>query len=213
SAQIAAFVVALRMKGETTDEIAGLASVMRAKAERVPVSAPVTDTCGTGGDRAHTFNISTTAAFVVAGGGLTVAKHGNRSVSSKSGSADVLEALGFAIDLGPEQVAQCLDESGFGFMFAQRYHPAMKHVAPTRREIGVRTVFNVLGPLTNPAGAAFQVIGVPDATLAPKMAWAARRLGVQRALVVVGHDGLDELSLAGPSRAYLVTPDGVAEQL
>jgi anthranilate phosphoribosyltransferase len=169
----------------------------------------VIDTCGTGGDGHGTLNISTAAAFVVAGAGLKVAKHGNRGMTSKSGSADVLEALGYRIDLGPEAVARSIEVAGFGFMFAQRYHPAMKHVAPVRREIGVRTVFNILGPLTNPARPAAQVIGVPSPTVAEKMAAALRLLGVQRGMVVAGPDGLDEIGLHGPTEAFILTPDGI----
>ncbi|MDO8613474.1 MAG: anthranilate phosphoribosyltransferase, partial [Dehalococcoidia bacterium] len=159
AAQIGTFLVALRLKGETVDEIVGMARVMREHALKVPMVEAVVDTCGTGGDASGTFNVSTAAAFVVAGAGARVAKHGNRAMTSACGSADVLEALGAKIDLGPEQVARCLREVGFGFMFAQAFHPAMKHVAGPRREIGVRTVFNVLGPLTNPAGAAHQLLG------------------------------------------------------
>ena len=161
-AQFGAFVTALRLKGETVHEIAGMASVMREKAIPVKVSGPVVDTCGTGGDASETFNISTTAAFVIAAAGLKVAKHGNRGMSSGCGSADVLDALGVKIDLGPEGVERCLEEVGIGFMFAQVFHPAMKFAAPPRREIGIRTVFNILGPLTNPAGAQAQLLGVAD---------------------------------------------------
>ncbi len=216
-AQIGAFLIALRLKGETVEEIAGLARTMRAKAHRVPISDAVVDTCGTGGDNAGTFNISTTAAFVVAGVGVKVAKHGNRAMSSGCGSADVLEALGVKINLSPEGVRHCLDQVGVGFMFAQTFHPAMRHVAGARREIGVRTVFNILGPLTNPAGAADQVIGVADAALAPKMVAALQLLGAHHVLLVHGQDGLDELSLSAPStvwelkegrvREYVVTPE------
>ena len=199
-AQFGAFVTALRLKGETVDEIAGLASVMRAKAIRVPVSGPVVDTCGTGGDGSSTFNISTAAAFVAAGAGLKVAKHGNRAASSRCGSADVLEALGVKIDLTAEQVGRCLDEVGIGFMFAPSFHPAMKHAAGPRREIGIRTVFNILGPLTNPAGAKAQVIGVPEASLTLKMAQVLQRLGCRHALVVHGEDGLDEITISGETQ-------------
>jgi len=197
-AQLAAFVVALRLKGETVDEIAGMARVMRAKALRVPYEGPpLLDTCGTGGDAAGTFNVSTAAAFVAAGAGAVVAKHGNRAMTSQCGSADVLEALGARIDMSPEQVAFCLREAGVGFMFAPSFHPAMRFAAGPRREIGVRTVFNVLGPLTNPAGAQAQVLGVADAVLAGKMAQVLERLGCRHALVVHGEDGLDEMTLAG----------------
>ncbi len=203
-AQIGAFVTALRMKGETVDEIAGMARVMRDRALHVTVSGPVIDTCGTGGDGSGSFNVSTAAAFVAAGAGLRVAKHGNRAMSSHSGSADVLEALGARVDLGPEQVAACIERAGMGFMFAQAFHPAMKHAAGPRREVGVRTIFNVLGPLTNPAGARAQVLGVATPDLAAKLAAALGRLGVERALVVHGEDGLDELSISGPSTVHEV---------
>ena len=218
-AQVGAFLVALRLKGETVDEVVGMARVMREHALKVPMAEALVDTCGTGGDASGTFNVSTAAAFVVAAAGARVAKHGNRAMTSACGSADVLEALGAKIDLGPEQVARCLREVGFGFMFAQAFHPAMKHVAGPRREIGVRTVFNVLGPLTNPAGAAHQLLGVARAELAPLLAEALGRLGARHALVVHGHGGLDELSLSGPSsvhelrdgalREYAVSPEDV----
>ncbi|MFN8558908.1 MAG: anthranilate phosphoribosyltransferase [Dehalococcoidia bacterium] len=201
-AQIGAFVTALRHKGETVDEIAGMARVMREHALHVHVAGPLIDTCGTGGDASGSFNVSTAAAFVAAGAGLRVAKHGNRAMSSHSGSADVLEALGAKIDLTPEQAAACIERAGIAFLFAQGYHPAMKYAAGPRREIGVRTVFNVLGPLTNPAGAQAQVLGVATPELAEKLARALGRLGVQRALVVHGDDGLDELSITGPSLVY-----------
>ncbi len=215
-AQIGAFITALRMKGETVDEITGMARVMRAKALKVPVEGPVIDTCGTGGDGSGSFNVSTAAAFVAAGAGVRVAKHGNRAMSSHSGSADVLEALGARINLTPEQVAACIRETGIGFMFAQMFHPAMRHAAGPRREIGIRTAFNILGPLTNPAGATAQLLGVPLAPLAEQLAQVLSRLGVRRALVVSGDDGLDELSLSAPTcvvevhgedvRRYRVTP-------
>ena len=218
-AQIGAFLIALRMKGETVEEIVGMARVMRKHALRVEIDGPLVDTCGTGGDAQGTFNVSTAAAFVAAGAGARVAKHGNRAMSSACGSADVLEALGAKIDLPPAGVARCIREAGFGFMFAQAFHPAMKHVAGPRREIGVRTVFNILGPLTNPAGAQAQLLGVARPELAPKMAAALQRLGSRRALVVHGHEGLDELSLSGPStihevqggesRQYTVSPEEV----
>ena len=199
-AQIGAFLVALRLKGETVDEVAGMARVMRQNALSVPLGEDaVVDTCGTGGSGTGSFNISTAAAFVAAAAGARVAKHGNRAMTSASGSADVLEALGAKIDLTPEQVGRCLREVGIGFMFAQAFHPAMKHVAGPRREIGVRTVFNVLGPLTNPAGAKHQLLGVARAELAPLLAGALARLGSTHAVVVHGHGGLDELSLSGPS--------------
>ena len=203
-AQIGAFLVALRAKGETVDEITGMARVMREHALAVPTAglSGLVDTCGTGGDASGTFNVSTAAAFVVAGAGGRVAKHGNRAMTSACGSADVLEALGVRIDLNPEQVAQCIRDVGIGFMFAQTFHPAMKHVAGPRREIGIRTVFNILGPLTNPAGAAHQLLGVARPELAPLLAEALGRLGVRHALVVHGHGGLDELSLSGPSAVH-----------
>ena len=180
-AQFAAFVTALRIKGETGDEIAGLASVMQARATTVQATPPVVDTCGTGGDSSSSFNISTTAAFVAAGAGLKVAKHGNRAMSSHCGSADVLESLGVNIDLGAEAVAQCLETVGIGFMFAPIFHPAMKYAAAPRHEIGIRTVFNILGPLTNPARAEFQIIGVPSKELGEKIASVLQRLGTRRA--------------------------------
>jgi len=201
-AQFAAFVTALHIKGETVDEIAGLASVMQAKATSVQVTPPVVDTCGTGGDGCCSFNISTTAAFIVAGAGLKVAKHGNRAMSSHCGSADVLEALGVRIELGAEAVAQCLETVGIGFMFAPVFHPAMKYAAAPRREIGIRTVFNILGPLTNPAGARFQVIGVPSKELGEKIAFVLHRLGTEHSLVVHGIDGMDEISISRNSLVW-----------
>jgi anthranilate phosphoribosyltransferase len=196
-AQLAAFLIALRLKGETVDEITGMARVMREHALRVHVDGPLLDTCGTGGDGSGTFNVSTTAAFVAAGAGARVAKHGNRAMSSGCGSADVLEALGAKIDLTPEQVARCIEETGFGFMFAQAFHPAMKYAGPTRREIGVRTAFNILGPLTNPAQAQSQLLGVARPDLAPLMAAALERLGSRHVLVVHSQDGCDEFTLDG----------------
>ena len=201
-AQFAAFVTALHIKGETVDEIAGLASVMQAKATSVQVTPPVVDTCGTGGDGCCSFNISTTAAFIVAGAGLKVAKHGNRAMSSHCGSADVLEALGVRIELGAEAVAQCLERVGIGFMFAPAFHPAMKYAATPRREIGIRTVFNILGPLTNPAKAKFQVIGVPSKKLGEKIAFVLHRLGTEHSLVVHGIDGMDEISISRESLVW-----------
>ena len=220
-AQIGAFLVALRLKGETVDEITGMARVMREHALTVPAAglSGLVDTCGTGGDASGTFNVSTAAAFVVAAAGAPVAKHGNRAMTSACGSADVLEALGAKIDLPPEQVARCIREVGIGFMFAPVFHPAMKNVAGPRREIGVRTVFNILGPLTNPAGAAHQLLGVARPELAPLLAEVLGRLGARHALVVHGCGGLDELSLCGPSivhelregvlREYAVSPNEV----
>ena len=209
-AQIAAFVTALRIKGETVDEIAGLASVMRDKAVPVKVAPPVVDTCGTGGDNCSSFNISTAAAFIAAGAGLRVAKHGNRAMTSHCGSADVLEALGVKIDLGAGAVAKCLEEVGIGFMFAPIFHPAMKHAAVPRREIGIRTVFNILGPLTNPARAESQVIGVPNEELGHKMAAVLHRLGTRHSLVVHSRDGMDEISLGGRSLVWEVDQDKVS---
>ena len=196
---IAALVTGLRVKKETIGEIAAAATVMREFATRVAVadSTHLVDTCGTGGDAAHTFNISTAAAFVAAAAGARVAKHGGRSVSSKSGSADVLELLGVNINLGPDAVARCIDEVGLGFMFAPNFHGAMKHAAPVRRELGIRTLFNILGPLTNPAGAPNQVMGVFHPDLVGIQVRVLQRLGAVRALTVHGREGLDEISLSG----------------
>ena len=198
-AQFGAFVAALSVRGETSEEIAGMATVMRARALQVDAGDGLVDTCGTGGDGQNTYNISTAAAFVVAGAGGKVAKHGNRAATSLSGSADVLEALGVKIDLPPEAVAECIRRAGVGFMFAQTYHPAMKFAAPLRREIGIRTVFNVLGPLTNPTGVKRQVLGVGRADLVGTMADVLVRMGTEHALVVHGNEGLDELSISGPT--------------
>jgi anthranilate phosphoribosyltransferase len=204
AAQIGCYLTALRMKGETVEEIAGSARSMRGHV--IPVQVALTegdilvDTVGTGGDGKHTFNISTTAAFVVAGAGMKVAKHGNRAASSKSGSADVLMALGGNLDLTPEQVAECVQEVGFGFLYAIHHHPAMRFAGPPRREIGQRTIFNILGPMTNPAGAAHQLIGVFDPALTEPIANVLKTLGSTAAYVVHGADGLDELSTAGPNR-------------
>ena len=219
-AQIAAFVAALRTKGETVEEMAGLVRAMLRFAERVPVPAErlgsLVDTCGTGGDRSSTINVSTLAAFVVAGAGVPVCKHGNRAASSRSGSADVLEALGVAVDLGPAGVARCVEEAGIGFAFAPRFHPALRHAGPTRRELGVPTGFNFLGPLANPAQLRRQVVGVADPVMADKLVGVLRANGATRALVVHGHDGLDELTTtttsavveldAGELRRYVVDP-------
>jgi anthranilate phosphoribosyltransferase len=216
---IAALITGLRVKKETIGEIAAAAMVMREFATQVPVldNANLVDTCGTGGDAAHTFNISTAAAFVAAAAGARVAKHGGRSVSSKSGSADVLEALGVNINLGPEDVARCIEEVGLGFMFAPNFHGAMKHAAPVRRELGIRTIFNILGPLTNPAGAPNQVMGVFHPDLVGIQVRVLQRLGARRALTVHGREGLDEISLAGETlvgelrdgqvREYTVHPE------
>jgi anthranilate phosphoribosyltransferase len=217
-AQVAGLLVALRMKGETVEEIIGAVRAMRAFAARVQPRAPVViDTCGTGGDRRGTFNISTAAAFIAAGAGLTVAKHGNRAMSGSVGGADVLEALGVKIDLPPERVAACIDAVGIGFLFAPVFHPAMRHAAAPRRELGVRTMFNLLGPLSNPAGARHQVVGVYAAQWTESLAAALGQLGSQHALVVHGEDGLDEISLAAPTqlsewkggvlRTYRITPE------
>ena len=201
-AQFGALVTALRIKGETVDEIAGMARSMRQKSVRVEASDTFVDTCGTGGDSSGSFNISTTAAFVVAGAGEKVAKHGNRSMSGSTGSADVLEALGVKIDITPESVARCIEEVGFGFMFAQGFHPSMRFAAGPRREIGIRTVFNILGPLTNPANASRQLIGVADSSIAERMARVLGQLGSEKALVVHGSDGMDELTITGPSTVW-----------
>lgn len=220
-AQIAAYLMGLRQKGETVDEIAGSARAMRARATKIRVGSPiVVDTCGTGGDGAHTFNISTTAAFVAAGAGLTVAKHGNRSISSKSGSADVLSALGVKIDLSPDRVADCVNEIGIGFLFAPLFHGAMKHCAGPRQEMGIRTLLNVLGPLTNPAGATHQVLGVYDAKLTEVLAKVLLQLGAQHCFVLHGMDGLDELTLCDRTKVsegkggvvsnYFVAPEEFA---
>jgi anthranilate phosphoribosyltransferase len=212
SAQIAALMVALRMKGETADEIAGLVQVMRQYATRVQAGDDLVDIVGTGGDGARTFNISTISAFVVAAGGARVAKHGNRGVTSACGSADILEALGVAIDLGPVQVARSVEAAGFGFMFAPLYHPATRHAVAPRREIGVRTVFNLLGPLTNPAGASRQLTGVAVSEMVEKVARVLALLGSRRALVVHGTDGLDEISISAPTTGFVVQ-DGAVEPL
>lgn len=200
-AQIGAFITALRMRGETIDEVTGAARIMRQKATRIDArSSVIVDTCGTGGDGMNTFNISTTAAFVVAAAGITVAKHGNRAVSSGCGSADVLEALGVNITAGPEIVEECIHRIGIGFLFAPALHGAMKYAAKPRREVGIRTVFNMLGPLANPAGATAQLIGVYDAKLTEVVASVLKRLGAKRAFVVHGADGLDEATVTAETR-------------
>jgi anthranilate phosphoribosyltransferase len=228
-AQIAGLLVALHMKGETVEEIVGFAEAMRAAA--TPLSSPenstldvsgtereaLVDTCGTGGDASGTFNISTATALTLAGAGVRVAKHGNRGATSKCGSADVMEALGVKITLPPERLAQCLHQVGIAFMFAQSLHTAMKYVAPTRKQLGIRSVFNLLGPLTNPAHASAQVVGVYSSDLVEKLAMALKMLGLKRALVVHGLDGLDEITITGPTkigevrgewvRVYEVTPE------
>jgi anthranilate phosphoribosyltransferase len=225
-AQIGALLVALRMKGESVAEVTAAARVMRRHCVAVPLAKPpvLLDTCGTGGDLSNTFNISTAAAIVIAGCDVSVAKHGNRAATSKAGSADVLEVLGVHVELSPGSVARCIERSGIGFMFARRHHPAMRHVGPARSEIGVRTLFNFLGPLCNPAGASHQLIGVPERRLCEMLAGVLRGLGTTRAWVVWGDGGLDELSLSGPTyvaevegndlRTREVTPEdfGVARQ-
>jgi anthranilate phosphoribosyltransferase len=212
-AQIGGFLVALRLKGETADEIAGCAEAMRAHVLAVhPQRDDLVDTAGTGGDGGRTFNISTAAALVAAAAGAGVAKHGNRAVSSASGSADVLEALGFELELPPERIAHSIDTLGFGFLFAPTHHPAMKHAAPVRKELAARTVFNVLGPLTNPAGARAQVVGVYSPDLVKTLAEVLAALGARRAFVVHGAGGIDELSPAGPNLVYEVVDGGVRER-
>ncbi len=216
--QIAAYLMALRMKGETVEEITGSVKAMREMAVRIHVGGPqVVDTCGTGGDRSNTFNISTAAAFVIAGGGMTVAKHGNQSVSSQSGSADVLVAMGVNIDLPPEQVETCINEIGIGFLFAPLYHVAMKHCAAPRSEIGIRTLMNIMGPLSNPAGAGIQIMGVYDHALTETLAQVLVRLGTHHCFVLHGNDGLDEITLtdftyvsegkAGRVSSYHIAPE------
>jgi anthranilate phosphoribosyltransferase len=201
SAQIGSFLTALRIKGETIEEITGCARVMRAKASRIqPDIRYYIDTCGTGGDGTDTFNISTTAAIIAAAGGVPVAKHGNRSVSSRSGSADVLEALGVNIDLSPQQVKECMEKVGIGFLFAPSFHKSMKHAAGPRKELGIRSIFNILGPLTNPANAKGQVLGVFDGRLTEPVANVLMNLGLERALVVHGQDGMDEITLTAVTK-------------
>ena len=208
--QIAGFIVALRMKGETVDEITGFARTARAMATPIHVDGDLLDTCGTGGDGLATFNISTLAAIVAAACGVKVAKHGNRAASSLCGSADVLEQLGVKIDLGPDAVARCIDEAGIGFLFAPIFHPSFRFAGLPRKELGVRTVFNVLGPLCNPAGARHQALGVADANLAGKMADVLSRLGVERAIVFHAGDGMDELSVSSPS--LVIEIDGARKE-
>ena len=215
-AQIGGLLVGLRMKGETVDEITAAAKVMRAKASAVPTKAAargetLVDTCGTGGDGSSTFNVSTTAAFVVAGAGCRVAKHGNRAMSSQCGSADLMEAFGINLDLTPEQVGQCLDAVGIGFLFAPALHGAMKHAIGPRRELGMRTIFNVLGPLTNPAGATAQVMGVFAPELTTTLAQVLGRLGCQSAFVVHGQGGYDEITVTGPTKAAYLADGKVTE--
>ncbi len=210
-AQIGAFLTALRIKGETVEEITGAAKIMREKATTIKSPEGVLDTCGTGGDMSHTFNISTTTALIVAGAGIPVAKHGNRSVSSQSGSADVLEALGLKIDLTPEKVEKCLFETGFGFLFAPLFHPAMKYAIGPRREMGIRTIFNILGPITNPAGAKRQILGVFADKLTRTLAMVLGNLGAVNAMVVHGEDGLDEVSISGRTKVARYSDGEVKE--
>ncbi|MEJ2684778.1 MAG: anthranilate phosphoribosyltransferase [Candidatus Sulfobium sp.] len=207
--QIGSFLTALRIKGETVDEITGAARIMREKAARIKAPEGVIDTCGTGGDLCNTFNISTVTAIVVAAAGVPVAKHGNRAVSSRSGSADVLEALGVKIDLPPEKVEKCLFETGFGFLFAPLFHPAMKYAVGPRRELGIRTIFNILGPLTNPANAGRQVLGVFSDSLTEPLARVLGNLGAEDAIVVHGEDGLDEITVCDGTRASRFRREGV----
>ena len=209
-AQIASFITALRIKGETIEEITGAARVMREKSTKIHTKHPfVVDTCGTGGDGAHTFNISTTAAFVVAGAGIPVAKHGNRAASSQSGGADVLKALGVNIEIGPEQVGACIDDVGIGFLFAVALHGAMKYAIGPRQEIGIRTIFNALGPLTNPAGAQAQVLGVYAPALTEPLAHVLRNFGAHRAFIVHGGDGLDEITTTTTTQVSELADGGV----
>jgi anthranilate phosphoribosyltransferase len=213
TAQIAAFLVAMRMKKETPAELLGLARAMRARMRRVDAgTGTVIDTCGTGGDSAGTFNISTVAAFVVAGAGVRVAKHGNRSISSRCGSADLMEALGVRIDLSPQDAGRAIRETGIGFLFAPALHPAMKHAQPARVELKMRTVFNLLGPLANPAGASTQLVGAPSVAAAELMAETLAALGLERGFVVHGSDGLDEITTTGPTTALEITRGAIAHR-
>ena len=201
-AQIGAFATALRLKGETSEEITGMARVMRTNVLKVEYPGPMVDIVGTGGDGLNTFNLSTAAALVLAASGVKVAKHGNRAASSAAGAADVLEACGVKLELAPEEVAHCIDEAGMGFMFAPAFHPAMRHAGGPRREIGIRTVFNILGPLTNPAGAESLVVGIADPSLGERMAHAFAQLESKHVMVVHGSDGADELTITGPSQVW-----------
>lgn len=212
-AQIGAYLMALRMKGETPEEITGSARAMRNKSQKVPISSSddLLDTCGTGGDKSNTFNISTTVAFVAAAAGMRVAKHGNRAATSKCGSADVLGELGVNLDLTPEQVGNCVDEVGIGFLFAVKLHPAMKYAIGVRRQMAIRTIFNILGPLTNPAGANRQLMGVFAADLTDLLAHVLKALGTKSAMVVTGYGGMDELSISGPNRISHLKDDGSIE--
>ena len=209
--QFGSFVTAMRMKTESVQEIVGMVNVMRTKSLKVLVDSPVLDTCGTGGDGSNTFNISTTTAFVVAGAGINVAKHGNRAMSSSCGSADILEKLGANIDLEPNHVKRCIEETGFGFMFAQRYHPSMKFAAKPRKDLGLRTVFNILGPLTNPANAEFHLLGVADPLTGKKIAQVLSELGSKRALVVHGKDNLDEVTLSDNTQVWELKNNSIIE--
>ena len=209
--QVAGVLIALRAKGETVEEMAGFVDSMRAHATPLELPADAIDTCGTGGDRTGTFNISTAAALVAAGAGIPVAKHGNRAASSRCGSADVLEALGVDITLGADGVRRCIDAAGMGFCFAPTFHPAMRHAGPARKELGVRTVFNVLGPLANPGRVRRQALGVGAASLAPLMIRVLQDLGHERALVFYGEDGLDELTTTGPSRVFQLNHGAVSD--
>jgi len=211
NAQVGALVAALRTKGESVDELSGMVESMRAHATQVRLTVEAVDTCGTGGDGAGTFNISTAAALVAAGAGCPVAKHGNRAASSRCGSADVLEALGVVISLSPDGVRRCVEEAGIGFLFAPDFHPALRHVGPVRKELGIRTVFNVIGPLANPARVRHQSLGVSNARLAPMMAEVLHRLGHAHALVFTGPDGVDELGVAGTAQCYEVSAEGVRD--
>jgi len=212
-AQFGAFVAGLRAKGVTVDEMLGLVEIMRAFSVKIDPGVEVVDTCGTGGDGSNSINISTISAFVVAGAGAKVAKHGNRAASSACGSADLLEELGVRVDLGPAEVTAAIQAAGIGFCMAPVFHPAMKHAGAFRRELGIPTVFNFLGPLTNPAGALRQAVGVSDKQMAPKMAEVLRRLGTVHALVFIGFDGLDELSISGPSYVWEVKQGEVKESV
>lgn len=213
--QIGAYLMALAMKGETTDEITGSARAMRNAAHKVPttVDEDLLDTCGTGGDKSGSFNISTTVAFVAAGAGIPVAKHGNRAATSKCGSADVLAELGVNLDLSPEQVGRCVDEVGIGFLYAVKLHPAMRYAIGPRRELGIRTIFNILGPLTNPAGAQRQLMGVFASDLTDLLAHVLQALGTKSAMVVNGYGGLDELTVTGPNRISYLREDGTIEHM
>ncbi len=212
-AEVAGFLMALGVKGETASEIAGFAAAMREKMIQVPISVDAIDMCGTGGDGMGTFNISTAASFVVAGAGVPVAKHGNRSISSKSGSADVLSELGVTIDMGPEKAGRCINEIGLGFLFAPTYHPAMRHVMPARKALAVRTVFNILGPLCNPAGVKRQIIGLFTGELTEKMAEVLQLLDSESAMLVHGHDGIDEISISGGTKVSILDPNREIESM